>query len=243
MKRYILIIGLGFILANIGLAQEAVKERNCLTYDISGKISQDEINQFHEFVLKFYKKCDVYSSYHDSISFLDIYSVSLEDSIHFDCKSIINGDFLNYLVPDYYTHKKKIVWEKMGLRIKVKKHTLHSRTVLFHNEKPIWEFWMLEFLTLKENNIYEKLLQAVKEYSLVSLYMLEGSSTVNCIIGVNEKKDVFIISLEYFNKTLKVFPANEFVDDTYPYLFINDKSQRIWNCSLDTTQIKLDVHD
>lgn len=241
MNRYVLIIGLAFFLVNIGLAQEAVKERNCLTYDISGKISQDEINQFHEFILKFYKRCNVYSSYHDSISFLDIYSVHLEDGIPFDCKSIINGDFLNYLVPEYYA-VKKIKWKRKGVRIKVKTHTLSSRTVLIHNEMPIWEFWMLEFPTLKENNIYEKLLQALKEYSLVSLYMLEGLSTDNCIIGVNENKDVFIISLEYFDKILKVFPANEFVDDTFPYLFVNDKHQRIWNCSPDTTQIMLDVN-
>ena len=241
MKRHFKIIVFFFLLANPGVAQDAGKERICLTYDISGKISQDEIDQFHEFILKFYKRCNVYSSYHDSISFLDIYSVHLDDSIPFDCKSIINGDFLNYLEPDYYKKNiKMIIWKRKRARIKVKTNTLCSRTVLIHNEMPIWEFWMLEFPTLKENNIYEKLLQAVKEFSLVSLYMLEGLSTVNCIIGVNENKDVFIISLEYFDKILKVFPAKEFVDDTFPYLFVNEKHQRIWNCTPDTIQIKLD---
>lgn len=238
MKRHFTIIVFFCLLANQGVAQDTGNVRICLTYDISGKILQDEIDQYHEFILKFYKRCDVYSSYHDSISFLDIYSVYLDDSIPFDCKSIINGDFLNYLVPNYF-NVKMIKWKRKGVRFKVKKHTLYSRTVLIHNEMPIWEFWMFEFPTLKENNIYEKLLQAVKEYSLVSLYMLEGLSTVNCIIGVNENKDVFIISLEYLDKILKVFPAYEFADDTYPYLFVNDKYQRIWNCSPDTLKIKL----
>ncbi len=227
MKKHVLIIGLGFFLATIGLAQEAGRVRTCLTYDISGRISQDEIEQFHEFILKIYNECAGFYSYHDTISFLDIYRVRLE-GIPFDCKIIENGDFLNYLVPDHVS-KKWFRWKKHGIKAKVR-NLLLSRSILFHDETPFMEFWNWEWPKLYEDDVRANLLQVVKQYNIVSLYDLKDMS-VQGLLGVDNDKNVFIIRVRYFNKTISVFPAKEFIDDELPVLFPDNNYKSKWNCS------------
>ncbi len=242
MQKIISIIGFCFFLTKTGLAQEVGKERICLTYDISGTISKNDIDRFHEFVLKVYDKRVDYNSNDDTISFLDIYRVRLEDSIPFDCNIIENGDFLNYLAPEHVS-QEWFIWEKYGIRIKVK-NMLCLRSILFNSKKPLMEFWMWEMPLLDGDDVCVKLLQTIKEYNMISLYELLEDSSVQCLIGVNKDKDVFIIRVENFNKTISVFPAKEFVDSKFPFLFPDEKhfyGKSKWHCLQDSsTQIKLD---
>ena len=143
MKRFLSIIGFCLFLANTVFAQEAGKVRNCLTYDISGTISQDEIDYFHEIMLKFYKKITDLPCY-DTISFLDIYYVRLEDGVPFDCTMIENDDFLHHIVPIRTVNKNIWVrWRKYKIRIKVKNMIL-SQTCLFNKDMALMGFWLWE---------------------------------------------------------------------------------------------------
>lgn len=225
MKRYFIFIVFFLLLSKTGVAQEAGKVRICLTYDISGKISKDEIDRFHDIILKVYNKRLDYYSYYDTISFLDIYTVRLEDSISFSRKIIENGVFLDYLIP-VHTSVKWLIWREHGIRIKVK-NMLFSQTTLYHNETPLLDFWMGEFLKLDDENnygvLYSRLLQKVKEYNIISLYDLKDSS-VECFIGINKDKDVFIIKVDYYHDTVSVIPAIEFTDDEFPHLFPDESN-------------------
>ena len=51
------------------------------------------------------------------------------------------------------------------------------------------------------------------------------------LLGVDNDKNVFIIRVSYYNKTISVFPANEFIDDELPVLFPDDNYNSKWNCS------------
>ena len=158
-------------MANTVFAQEAGKVRNCLTYDISGTISQDEIDYFHGIMLKFYKKITDLPCY-DTISFLDIYYVRLEDGVPFDCTMIENGEFLHHIVPIRTVNKNIWVrWRKYKIRIQVK-NMLLSQTCLFNKDMALMGFWLWEFPQHGDGYIdwYEKMLQIVKEYNIVSLY-------------------------------------------------------------------------
>lgn len=216
-KKKIIFVCLCILANNLCVSQNSNIKAVSITSDISGRIPLSKIEKLHDLLLDYFQnRKNLYPQY-DTIQFLDVYSVYLEDTVPWEYGMIENGDFLNHIIlssgaPNKYLRKR--------LRIKKKAREWHSATVISYSNQsvPLYALSMGELYPLELNGLESKLLDLIGEYEIVSMYDLKGT-TVQCWIGVNKNRDVFVFRLEYGNKKITVFPAEDFQDDEIPCLF------------------------
>ena len=216
MKKHIYFVVICLIVVNNAFAQYG-EEKNCLTYDVSGKVPQSEINALHDVVMNYYCNNANYYPQYDSVRYLDIFRVSLDDSIPYDSDLIKNGEFLNHIAPAHLKvskHNRK----RFGLK-RCTKELLHNEVILYDTQNtPIMEFYFFETPRLDKNSCEAVLDQKIEEYGIVSVYHIEGKGE-RYLIGINENREVFFLRRIYLGNTVKVYPAKEFPKGKYPDLF------------------------
>lgn len=205
------------ISTNLCFSQSNHENVICLTNDISGRIPMKKIDKLHGLVLDYYRKNAVFYPQYDTIQFVDCYVVYIDDSCLWDYEIIENGDFLNHITL-YSSRPNKYLRKRLGLKRNAKEW--HSASVIMYNTRnvPILNLSMGEISPVKDDDIESILLQRINEYGITSLYDLK-STTVQCWIGVNRNKEVFVFRIKYGLGIIDVVPAKDFNDDEFPYLF------------------------
>lgn len=212
---------------NLCFSQSHEENVICLTRDISGRIPMKKIEKLHGLVLDYYRKNPERFPQYDTIQFVDAYVVYMNSSFSWDYGMIENGDFLDHISLFSCTPNKHMR-KRLGLKRGAKEW--QSASVIIYNSQniPILNLQMGEISPANDDGIESILLQRISEYRITSLYNLKGT-TVQCWIGVNKEREVFVFKLEYGNKKITVFPAKDFQDEEFPYLF---PKQDDWGSSI-----------
>ena len=242
-KKILLFMVLCLSFATICFSQSKSECDIQLTKDISGKMTHDEVDELHDFFSSLFRDYNEYPE-QDTVQYLYVYYVKMDDSIPFNCKMyhlrkdasnpfdcgmFKDGSFLDHIVPEYnsyvsyrkYFRDDNVYKKSTGkwLKSDVFVYDKHCRliSVFMYGELGEPHLDDLEYLLSKK----------IKEFNIVSLYRLQCTNNMY-YIGIAEDRRVYFVRVGW--NDVYVYPASEFKDDEFPYMFEDgdDLHRSLW---------------
>lgn len=249
IKKILLFKAFCLLFATICFSQGKSEYDIQLTKDISGKMTQNEVDELHNFFSSLIRDKTQYPA-KDTLQYLYIYNVMMDDSIPFnckiyqltkddsnpfDCEMLKDGSFLNYIVPEYKSYMSYRKYFKNSNRYKESTGKWLNSEVFVYDKYCRFKYHIQfgEIVISDMHGLNFKMLKRIKEFNIVSLYRLQCTN-IMYYIGVTEDKSVYFVRMGWDD--VFVYPSSEFKDDEFPYMFEDgDNLHRSlwWDCSID----------